>query len=684
MFELKGTLPLFDPGFKLKPFVRGDLQLVGKNIHPGTILGRYNKTIDPDMLDSILDFNLDLNVGYDTTASFGQAQFLKAKIPFEKLTANFDLQKQKITLDAHNFFKGEARLNLSANQYNARMDFIRSDLGQVLKSAGVEGVDLHINGFLESFGSLPAKAKKIVGPHLKDSKGEIDLDAGIAGNFEKPQINANLTLSGVSYTVPGKDIALSGLTAGLVVTPESILIDNLKTDINGGQVGLSGNIALHEFMVRSCRIALLAKNFNLPLPSKGKEADYIKIDNLESDLLVNLTHDAKEKVLVLSDNPVPIQQINAKMDLEKTDLFLTIDQTSTLKASFNPDTLDYSMDLKFYDTLLEQVFRSAGIANFAGQISGYIRSKGKVVTSLDPDLLKGLASARGRLLCEADLKGSIKAPDFSTRIELSSIGGRIPRTNIDIKDLNAKIVATQNHLKIEEMKAAVGQGSLLINGDVGLDEYKPVQGNIRLKAKDIAVDVPDMANIVFDSDLVLSGGKEKSNLSGNIILIKGEYYKDVSFSLAGAVSQTKRKTTVTKSEKEMTLPFISDTRLDIHVNYKEPFVVDNNLAFMMIEPNLHITGTVKAPVATGRSEIHEGTVEYQKKEFEIEKGIIDFVDPYQIDPDIDLWAVSKVRDWTIRLGISGKTRNLKFTLTSEPKETYEDILSLLVAGKTTR
>jgi translocation and assembly module TamB len=104
----------------------------------------------------------------------------------------------------------------------------------------------------------------------------------------------------------------------------------------------------------------------------------------------------------------------------------------------------------------------------------------------------------------------------------------------------------------------------------------------------------------------------------------------------------------------------------------------------MVEPDLKITGTISDPVVTGRAQIVEGTIVYQKRQFEIEKGVIDFMDPFRIDPEITLNATCAIRNWVIHMHISGKSDNLLFRLFSDPAETHEDILSLLIIGQTTR
>jgi len=123
--------------------------------------------------------------------------------------------------------------------------------------------------------------------------------------------------------------------------------------------------------------------------------------------------------------------------------------------------------------------------------------------------------------------------------------------------------------------------------------------------------------------------------------------------------------------------------VDISLRRRNPFVVDNNLAHLDINPDLRISGTLSNPKITGRATIEAGTVTYRKKTFTVKKGEIDFSNPYKIEPVFDIESEVQVRKWTILLAISGPPDKLSFTLTSDPPEEDGDILSLLVFGKTT-
>ncbi len=78
-----------------------------------------------------------------------------------------------------------------------------------------------------------------------------------------------------------------------------------------------------------------------------------------------------------------------------------------------------------------------------------------------------------------------------------------------------------------------------------------------------------------------------------------------------------------------------------------------------------------------------GTVTYQGREFELTRGTVNFVNPYAIEPELDLESEHQIRDWTILLAIAGTPEQLRIDLSSTPAQEHGDIVSLLLTGKTT-
>jgi translocation and assembly module TamB len=136
--------------------------------------------------------------------------------------------------------------------------------------------------------------------------------------------------------------------------------------------------------------------------------------------------------------------------------------------------------------------------------------------------------------------------------------------------------------------------------------------------------------------------------------------------------------------KEITLPYLKNMSLDISLKRRNPFLVDNNLAYLEISPDLRLSGTLTNPIITGRASTDSGTVVYQNKRFVVKKGVIDFSNPYKTEPMLEIESEVQIRRWMVYLAISGPPDGLSFRLTSDPPEEDGDILSLLLVGRTTQ
>jgi autotransporter translocation and assembly factor TamB len=122
--------------------------------------------------------------------------------------------------------------------------------------------------------------------------------------------------------------------------------------------------------------------------------------------------------------------------------------------------------------------------------------------------------------------------------------------------------------------------------------------------------------------------------------------------------------------------------LDVHLGYRHPFLVDNNLARLQITPDLKAGGTLARPVLSGRAAVVEGEVIYRRKVFKIKRGVVDFINPYKIEPVLDIVSEAQIRRWLVTLTVSGTPDKLAFNLKSDPPADDNDILSLILLGRT--
>ncbi|MDM8553451.1 translocation/assembly module TamB domain-containing protein [Desulfococcaceae bacterium HSG7] len=314
-----------------------------------------------------------------------------------------------------------------------------------------------------------------------------------------------------------------------------------------------------------------------------------------------------------------------------------------------------------------------------------LRVEGEFPMDMINHFTDAIPDVQGNLLVLAEVEGVMAQPDISAEVNLKNIGFTIPGLMQRIRSLNGRIKAAPDSVILNNISGQMDKGRFNIDGQIDLDKFKPVRADLKLNANALPIHIPDLLDLNFNTDLHFQGTPEKSGLTGEMVILDGSYYQDIDLSLLKiAKSARQKKRQVSASRAPITQPFVKNLALDIAVKRRNPFVVDNNLAYLEINPNLNVSGTPNQPVISGRAEVESGNITFHEKEFEIKRGIIEFLNPYKIEPSIDLQAEAKIREWVVHLNIKGLPDELRFTLTSEPSEEQADLLSLILTGQTAK
>src|SRR6185503_17154423 len=130
-------------------------------------------------------------------------------------------------------------------------------------------------------------------------------------------------------------------------------------------------------------------------------------------------------------------------------------------------------------------------------------------------------------------------------------------------------------------------------------------------------------------------------------------------------------------------PLLERVRFAINVDTATPVMIDNNLARAEIDANLRIVGTPYEPGLTGRLTVAEGgLVTLNARRYEVERGVITFVDDRRIVPSGDLVLNTKASNYDVRITVTGTAGQTETTWTSEPPLPEPDIMALVVTGRT--
>ena len=319
-----------------------------------------------------------------------------------------------------------------------------------------------------------------------------------------------------------------------------------------------------------------------------------------------------------------------------------------------------------------------------GDLKGAIdvSAEGEVPLALASLFIEEISDIKGRITLRSHVWGTLQSPAIQTTMGVDHGEFVINDLAQKAHDINGRILISTETLQIDTLTGYLDSGRFALDGSIELKGFSPAYMKTRVTAHALPFNLPDTMSAVLNTDLTIEGTPDDTLASGNITLVEGTYYKDHKLNLIQGLTRKTREVKV--PPKKIDTMFLKNLKLDIYIGQSHPFIVDNNLTRMGVLTELRVGGMLENPVLRGRMTIDEGVIYYFKKNFIVDQGIIDFINPYQTEPTLDLIARTEVRGWKIFLNISGPPDNLVCVPSSNPAENDEDILSLLVTGKTVR
>lgn len=320
-----------------------------------------------------------------------------------------------------------------------------------------------------------------------------------------------------------------------------------------------------------------------------------------------------------------------------------------------------------------------------GQMDGSLEilAHGSIPVGIADPFVDELVNITGTVEAWAKVTGTMASPSLSGELDINGVSFLIPEVMQQVHDLAGRVIVKPDQVIIENLTGGLDTGSFDIHGSLGLDSFTPGAVNLFINGESLPFSLPDTMDVTVNTTMTFTGTPDNTQLEGTVMLIEGKYYKDVSMNLINMVTEKTRKSN--PGMEPIDIPYLRGLALNVNLKHRNPFDVDNNIAYLELKPDLKIYGTLSQPLVSGRAQVQEGDslITYQGKDFEVVKGVVDFLNPYKIEPTLDVECETKIRDWTITLTVAGTPENLKFTLTSSPSETDGDILSILLLGKTT-
>lgn len=317
-------------------------------------------------------------------------------------------------------------------------------------------------------------------------------------------------------------------------------------------------------------------------------------------------------------------------------------------------------------------FQFSGRVPLSGDAKMNVAAKGsfdlRLAQMLNPEVQSG-----GKITLDVNAGGTVKSPGMSGQVKIVNAAFATEATPIGISKLNATMQVNDTGVQITDATGDLGGGQLKFGGSV---VYRPeLQANLTMSGKSVRLRYPEGMRTVFDSDLTLTGNAQASTLQGRVLIDSLSFTSD--FDVSSFMGQ------LTGTSAPATGQSLADN-LKLQIAVQSSSQLSAGTAQLGIEgsANLKIVGTASGPVIVGRTDIASGDLFFEKRQYHLEQGVINFVNPNKTDPVLNLMITTTINQYNISIRMTGPIEKLQTSYISDPPLPPTDIIKLVAFGST--
>jgi outer membrane protein assembly complex protein YaeT len=323
--------------------------------------------------------------------------------------------------------------------------------------------------------------------------------------------------------------------------------------------------------------------------------------------------------------------------------------------------------------------RADGSVELAGNQALDIMAGGQLELAVLSAFLDDV-QADGPVTLELIASGTLGEPLLDGFIEINdaTIVNRDP--TVALEDLHARIDVSRQRAVLSRLSGTLNSGELSGSGAVEFGEGTLLDIDLRTTVVGMALDTPLNLRSLLDADIRVGRQGDLFLVAGAVTIQEAGLTQDLRLDtgLLGTIGAP-RGLDLTTERNEL----LERIRLDVRVTTATPILLDNNLANGEVTADLRVLGTPYETGMSGRLIIEEESViTLNQRQYEVERGIITFVEERRIAPVFDLRLVTRAGSHDVVLAVTGPPDDAETVLTSDPALPEPDILALLVTGRT--
>jgi len=293
----------------------------------------------------------------------------------------------------------------------------------------------------------------------------------------------------------------------------------------------------------------------------------------------------------------------------------------------------------------------------------------RLLQILEPDV-----DSHGQLQFDIRSQGDRLNPNLQGQVRIVDAGLAPSGAPLGLQHANGVLALHDNRLDVTQFQGQIGGGTVTARG--GIAYAKNIQFDLGATANEAQL-VYQGLRIVLNGNLALTGTPQAAVLSGRVNVDRISAAPDFDITnLAGTGVDQVAASPGTGFAQAVTLNVGVRTTSEINV-VSRTFSVQGDAA------NLRVTGTLIDPVILGRINLDSGDVIAFGNRYVLQPGTLDFINPVQTEPVVNLAATTTVNQYNITLRLQGPLERLRTSYSSDPSLPPADIINLLAFGQTT-
>jgi autotransporter translocation and assembly factor TamB len=556
--------------------------------------------------------------------------------------------------------------------------------------SGTHTGTLKFSAVMDSLSRLRALMPSLATIAAVDSlHGSAELTGELSGSVE------HLALNGI---VRAKDVTFG--TRGVESIRGTILLADVTKDIHGSFIFGADTVSLGAVGFNNIRASIA-----LASPTSGHfSASMLSESGVQTELAGNLTR-SRDTTIVRLDSAA-----------------VRVDSANRYRLQY-PTRIQFSKGFLALDSLLLQHSSKAklvveNVRLNSDSIKGHVRTD-SVDLRLVRAFVPGLVDARGAVVADVDIRGSIKQPQLFGQISLGDGFARFSNLGTSYNHIVADIALSGDTVHVRKLSAETvkdRRGTVSVTGTVSFEHYDNPSFSLTANASNFhAIDKPGLAalDISTGPPVTLSGSTQDAVMRGSVRVERGTIYipdvikkqiidlNDPEFQNSVDTLLSQNREVLPRAPKavarNLRLENVTvDIGPDVWLRSSEANIkLGGSLNVTLAPPNpgepprLALEGLLTADKGTYRLNLVDPFIQ---PTFDVQSGQLRFSGTPDLNPSLDIKAIHTVRqpsksvngrDVRVQVAITGTLAQPKLAL-SNPDNlplSESDLLSYLVTGE---